>query len=111
MHGEAVLLDPRIVKSVFLFGLLLGVLGSLFLAYDLLGSKEGPLRKFLRLALPGLLGAITIIPVYLLGQFALRIAIGALVPDAPPVPLDLVQVLITIPALGAFLGVMTALYG
>jgi hypothetical protein len=41
----------------------------------------------------------------------LRIAIGVLVPDAPPVPLDLVQVLVTIPPIGAFLGVMTALFG
>ena len=76
MHGEAALLDPRIVKGVFLFGLLLGVLGSLFLAYDLLGSKDGPLRKFLRLSLPGLLGAFAIIPVFLLGHVVMRVAIG-----------------------------------
>ncbi len=111
MHGEAALLDPRIVKGVFLFGLLLGMLGSLFLAYDLLGSKEGPLRKFLRIALPGLLGALAIIPVFLVGHQILRFAVGLLVPTAPPIPLDPVQLLVLIPALGAFLGAMTALYG
>jgi hypothetical protein len=110
MHGEAALLDPRIVKGVFLFGLLLGMLGSLFLAYDLLGSKDGALRKFLRLSLPGLLGAIAIIPVYMFGMFVLRVMMGVIIPDAPPVPLDLVQVLVTIPAIGSFLGVMTALF-
>jgi hypothetical protein len=111
MHGEAILIDPRIVKGVFLFGLLLGMLGSLFLAYDLLGSKDGPIRKFLRLSLPGLLGALAIVPVYLLGLLGLSIAVGLLVPGAPPVPLDLVQLLVVIPSVGVFLGVMTALYG
>lgn len=111
MHDAAVLIDPHIVKGVFLFGLLLGVLGSLFLAYDLLGSKDGLLRKLLRLSLPGLLGAFAIIPIYLPGFLIVSIAVGLLVPGAPPVPLDPIQVLVMIPSIGAFLGVMTALYG
>ena len=111
MHGEAALLNPYVVKGVFLFGLLLGVLGALFLAYDLLGSQDGPLRKFLRLAIPGLLGALTIVPVHLLAWLFMRVAVGALAPGSGFAALDHFQVLVWMPSIGAFLGVMTALYG
>ena len=110
MPHEAALLDPQVVKVIFLFGLLLGVLGSLFLAYDLLGSQEGPLRKFLRIALPGLLGALTIVPVYLLALLLIRVAAGVLAPGSGFGTLDPFQVLVWMPAVGAFLGVMTALF-
>ena len=98
MPHEAALLDPQVVKVIFLFGLLLGVLGSLFLAYDLLGSQEGPLRKFLRLALPGLLGALTIVPVYLLAGLLMRVAAGVLAPGSGFGTLDPFQVLVWMPA-------------
>src|SRR5439155_20502988 len=110
MPHEAALLDPRVVKVIFLGGLLLGVLGSLFLAYDLLGSQEGPLRKFLRIALPGLLGAITIVPPYLLGLLVVRAAAGLLAP-AEPIPVTAFRVLVLLPSIGAFLGILTALFG
>ena len=110
MPHEAALLDPHLVKVIFLGGLLLGVLGSLFLAYDLLGSQEGPLRKFLRIALPGLLGALAIGPLFLLGLLVVRAAAGALAPGEP-VQLDTFQVLFVGPSIGAFLGIMTALFG
>src|SRR5215210_8058028 len=100
MPHEAALLDPQVVKVIFLVGLLLGVLGSLFLAYDLLGSQEGPLRKFLRVALPGLLGALAIVPVYLLALLVARAAAGVLAPGEPIALGDTFQLLVLIPSIG-----------
>ncbi len=46
-----------LVAGINLAGLVLGVLGSLFFTYDLLGRPGGPLRWFLRVVLPSGLGA------------------------------------------------------
>jgi hypothetical protein len=103
-------LTPQLLKIVTLFGLLLGMLGALFLAYDLLGSHDGPLRKFLRLALPGLVGAITIVPLYVLAHLAVQFGGRLLAPGRAVGRVDFVDLLITAPAVGVFLGVMNALY-
>lgn len=52
------MLNNALLNDLSILGLCLGVLGSLYLSYDLLGKKEGPLRWILRLAIPGSLGAL-----------------------------------------------------
>ena len=109
MPHEAALLDPHLVKVISLVGLLLGVLGSLFLAYDLLGSQEGPLRKFLRVALPGFIGALVYVPLNLLTDPVARLVLGAFAGASSGAP-DPVVAVVTALLVGGFLGAMPALY-
>jgi hypothetical protein len=51
-------IDRHVIAATNLTGLILGDLGSLFFAYDVLGRPGGPLRWFLRTALPAFLGVI-----------------------------------------------------
>ena len=39
-------LPPLVLESITLSNVLLGTIGNLFLAYDLLGRENGPLRWF-----------------------------------------------------------------
>jgi hypothetical protein len=110
MHADTVSLDHQVVKGILLIGLLLGMLGALFLAYHLLGSHDGPLRKIVRLAIPGFLGGLAIIPLYLLIYLVAGAATRAFAPGTSPESPDLFQLLVTLPMTGTFLGVMTALY-
>src|SRR5436190_10566072 len=109
MPHEAALLDSHLVKVTSLVGLLLGVLGSLFLAYDLLGSQEGPLRKFLRVALPGFIGALVYVPLNLLTDPVARLVLGAFAGASSGAP-DPVVAVVTALLVGGFLGAMPALY-
>jgi hypothetical protein len=54
----AFVIDQRIQGAFSLVGLLLGVLGSLYLTYELLGRANGPLRWMLRVLTPSLIGAV-----------------------------------------------------
>jgi len=57
MFGGAPLsINRHMIQFVNLLGLMLGVLGTLFLTYDLLGRRNGPLRWFLRVVVPSLVG-------------------------------------------------------
>src|SRR5690348_228974 len=66
--------DIHVVAGINLAGLLLGILGSLFFTYDLLGRPGGFLRLLLRVGIPALIGTLT------LGAFTLLLvaAISAL---------------------------------
>jgi hypothetical protein len=86
------------------------MLGALFLAYHLLGSHDGPLRKILRLAIPGVLGGLAIVPLYLLVYLIALATTRVAAPDALPDPPDFFQVLVALPLTGGFLGVLIALF-
>ena len=68
-------LDHRLLAELAIAGSVLDVLGALYLAYDLLGGKHGPLRTLTRSVTYGLFfGAGVVIP---LGAFfALLVALG-----------------------------------
>jgi hypothetical protein len=51
----ALTFDPLFFPALNLIGLVLGIIGSLFLTYDFLGRPGGPLRWFLRIMVPTLL--------------------------------------------------------
>jgi hypothetical protein len=62
-------IDPHMEAGTNLAGLLLGVLGSLFFTYDLIGRPGGPLRWLLRVTLPLLLStAVVVLAVAILIQ-------------------------------------------
>lgn len=57
-----------VTASITLAGLVIGVVGSLFFTYDLLGRPGGPLRVFLRILIPAGLGAVLLgVPAFLYG--------------------------------------------
>jgi hypothetical protein len=110
MSVATILLDHQVVKGTLLIGLLLGMLGALFLAYHLLGGHAGPLRQILRLAIPGLLGGLAIVPLYLLVFLVAYVATRVVAADTSLESPDLFRVLVALPLTGGFLGVLTALY-
>lgn len=110
MPVATIVLDHQVVKGTLLIGLLLGMLGALFLAYHLLGGHNGPLRQILRLAIPGLLGGLAIVPLYLLVFLLAHVATRLFATDAVPEPPDIFRVLVALPLTGGFLGILIALY-
>src|SRR5690348_11614385 len=76
--------DMIILDGVSIIGLLLGVLGSLYLSYDLLGRAGGPLRWLIRILTPIFLsglcfGALGAILFYANFDWGLQVALGAAV--------------------------------
>jgi hypothetical protein len=66
-----VVLPPLALESFTLSGVLLATMGTLFLAYDLLGRENGPLRWFALVLTCGLASALVFVPVALLDSFLL----------------------------------------
>jgi hypothetical protein len=58
-----VVLPPLALHSLTLIGVLLATLEAIFLAYDLLGRENGPLRWFTLVVTCGLLSALVFVPV------------------------------------------------
>jgi hypothetical protein len=58
-----IVLPPLALHSLTLSGVLLATLGAIFLAYDLLGRENGPLRWFTLVITCGLLSALILVPV------------------------------------------------
>ncbi len=64
-------LPPLALESFTLSGVLLATIGTLFLAYDLLGRENGPLRWFTLVLTGGLVSTLVFFPVALLDSFLL----------------------------------------
>lgn len=58
MQGFEISIDHHVLSAITIMGLLLGVVGSLYLTYDLLGRAQLVLRWFVRLMTPTLIGAL-----------------------------------------------------
>src|SRR5690242_16380948 len=58
MQGLEISIDHHVLSAITIVGLLLGVVGSLYLTYDLLGRAQVVLRWFLRLMTPTLIGSL-----------------------------------------------------
>ena len=56
-------LSPLALESITFLGVLLATIGSLFLAYDLLGRENGPLRWFTLVLTCGFVSALVFVPV------------------------------------------------
>lgn len=97
-------LGHRILNGANLAGLILGILGSLFFAYDLMGRPGGLLRRLLQIGVPGLIGFIV------LGSIAWLI--GFLVAQADPSFTSSSVALfgLTFAALGASIGTFNGLF-
>jgi hypothetical protein len=63
-----IVLPPQALHSFTLIGVLLATTGTLFLAYDLLGRENGPLRWFTLVLTCGIVSALIFVPVALLDQ-------------------------------------------
>src|SRR5437763_6320200 len=63
-----IVLPPQALHSFTLIGVLLGTTGTLFLAYDLLGRENGPLRWFTLVLTCGIVSALVFVPLALLNQ-------------------------------------------
>jgi hypothetical protein len=61
-----IVLPPLVLESFTLSGVLLATMGTLFLAYDLLGRESGPLRWFTLVLTCGLVSALVFVPVAIL---------------------------------------------
>src|SRR5205807_7758108 len=46
--GSAIIIDRHTIAGISIFGTVCDVLGGLYLAYDLLGGNNGPLRTLTR---------------------------------------------------------------
>jgi hypothetical protein len=66
-----ILLPPLVLESFTLSGVLLATIGTLFLAYDLLGRENGPLRWFTLVLTGGLVSTLVFVPVAMLDSFLL----------------------------------------
>src|SRR5215467_14279571 len=66
-----IILPPLVLESFTLSGVLLATIGTLFLAYDLLGRENGPLRWFTLVLTGGLVSTFVFFPVALLDSFLL----------------------------------------
>ena len=66
MASAYIVLPPLVLDSLTLSGVLLATIGALFLAYDLLGRENGPLRWFTLVITCGILSALIFLPVVLL---------------------------------------------
>lgn len=72
------LIDHHILSGTTIFGMIIDVVGALFLAYDLLGGREGSLRTLTRVIAYGIVGTLGGLIAFALGfptavQFHLRI--------------------------------------
>jgi hypothetical protein len=63
-----IVLPPQALHSFTLIGVLLATTGTLFLAYDLLGRENGPLRWFTLVMTCGIVSALIFVPLALLNQ-------------------------------------------
>src|SRR5437667_6073408 len=63
-----IVLPPQALHSFTLIGVLLATTGTLFLAYDLLGRENGPLRWFTLVLTCGIVSALIFVPVAMLDQ-------------------------------------------
>src|SRR5436305_56121 len=63
-----IVLPPQALHSFTLIGVLLATTGTLFLAYDLLGRENGPLRWFTLVLTCGIVSALIFLPLALLNQ-------------------------------------------
>ncbi len=63
-----IVLPPLAPQSFTLISVLLGTTGTLFLAYDLLGRENGPLRWFTLVLTCGIVSALVFVPLALLNQ-------------------------------------------
>jgi hypothetical protein len=68
-----IVLSPLVINSFTLSGYFLGIAGTLFLAYDLLGRENGPLRWFTLVMTCGLVSALIFVPVSMGGSFLLNL--------------------------------------
>ena len=69
MMGLAgIILPPLALQSFTLIGVLLATTGTLFLAYDLLGRENGPLRWFTLVLTCGIISALIFVPVAMLNE-------------------------------------------
>src|SRR2546421_11923006 len=69
MMGLAdIILPPQALHSFTLIGVLLATTGTLFLAYDLLGRENGPLRWFTLVLTCGIVSALVFVPLALLNE-------------------------------------------
>lgn len=66
-----IVLPPPALESITLSGVLLATIGTLFLAYDLLGRENGPLRWFTLVLTGGLVSTLVFFPAALLDSFLL----------------------------------------
>src|SRR3989449_8149400 len=66
-----IVLPPLAPQSFTLISVLLGTTGTLFLAYDLLGRENGPLRWFTLVLTCGLVSALIFVPVSMVDSFLL----------------------------------------
>ncbi len=66
-----IVLSPIALESITFSGVLLATMGTLFLAYDLLGRENGPLRWFTLVLTCGLVSVMVFVPVALLDSFLL----------------------------------------
>ena len=64
-----IVLPPLALESFTLSGVLLATIGSLFLAYDLLGRENGPLRWFTLVLTGGFVSTLVFVPVAILDAF------------------------------------------
>ncbi len=64
-------LSPLALESITFIGVLLATIGSLFLAYDLLGRENGPLRWFTLVLTCGFVSALVFVPVAIIEAFLL----------------------------------------
>ena len=63
-----IVLPPQALHSFTLIGVLLATTGTLFLAYDLLGRENGPLRWFTLVLTCGIVSALIFVPVAMLDE-------------------------------------------
>ena len=56
-----IVLPPLVLESFTFMGLLLATIGALFLAYDLLGRENGPLRWFTLVLTCGIVGTLVFV--------------------------------------------------
>ncbi len=66
-----IVLPPPALESLTLSNVLLGTMGSLFLAYDLLGRENGPLRWFTLVLTGGLVSVLVFVPAAIFAGFLL----------------------------------------
>jgi hypothetical protein len=65
-------LPPLALASITFIGVLLAVIGTLFLAYDLLGRENGPLRWFTLVLTCGIVSTLIFVPVVMLDHLLFR---------------------------------------
>jgi hypothetical protein len=58
MAGVTIIIDHHTLEIITVLGLVLGVIGGLYLTYDLLGRAQGILRWFIRISTPAFIGAV-----------------------------------------------------